>query len=78
MIDVGTGSCGCTGGLEASAGPFAVTGEQMRRGLGAHAFHQIHSVRGEKVELRRLRPCVVCARHVVGAHASHALVHAAR
>ena len=62
MIDVGTGSCGCTGGLEASAGPFAVTGEQMRRGLGAHAFHQIHSVRGEKVELRRLRPCVVCAR----------------
>ena len=63
MIDVGTGSCGCTGGLEASAGPFAVTGEQMR---------------GEKVELRRLRPCVVCARHVVGAHASHALVHAAR
>ena len=43
-------------------GPFAVTGEQMRRGLGKHAFHQIHAVRGEKVEPRCLRSCVVCAR----------------
>ena len=45
-------------------GPFAVTGEQMRRGLGKHAFHQIHAVRGEKVEPRCLRSCVVCARGV--------------
>ena len=34
----------------------------MRRGLGKHAFHQIHAVRGEKVEPRCLRSCVVGAR----------------
>ncbi len=43
-------------------GPFPVAGEQMRRGLAAHAYHQIHSVRGSRAEERCLRSCAVCAR----------------
>ena len=43
-------------------GPFAVGGEQLRRGLGAHAWHQTHSIHGTRMEPRRLRSCDVCAR----------------
>eukprot|EP00438_Fugacium_kawagutii_P020118 Skav226970 [mRNA] locus=scaffold51:356186:370706:- [translate_table: standard] len=45
---------------EQESGPFAVNGEQTRRGVGAYAFHQIHSRRGR--EERQLRSCVLCAR----------------
>lgn len=37
-------------------------GEQVQRGVARHAFHQIHSARGQSAEPRSFSSCAVCAR----------------
>ena len=43
-------------------GPFPVQGEQIQRGVGAYAFHQIHSRQRAEAQERSLQCCTVCAR----------------
>eukprot|EP00435_Cladocopium_sp_Y103_P035804 s2515_g9.t1 len=43
-------------------GPFAVPGEQTRRGAASYSFHRTHSRKGTSAEERRLHSCAVCAR----------------
>ena len=47
---------------EEQSGPFPVSGEQIRRGVGCYAFHQTHSRKAHEARERKLESCVICAR----------------